>query len=295
MRDELLPSLLPAENPTGAPRERFFAFDTAESGIEPLDPPWDWSAFEKTHKTIAGYTEPPQLAVYEAEFSTLYFYDADAHAGVQWAADATRMSPGEGGATMRHFFRWALGAFGVNLIHAAAVGGALICGPSGAGKSTTSLVCALAGLPFTSDDYSLLSLENGEPRAHALYAYAKATPESLELVPEIADFAAAARRDWRGKLRLEVADRITRSQPISCVVIPVRAERSGWPDRLAPREALRRIVAANLLIFPGATRRTLTAVTELVRSVPVYELPIGPDIEGIPAAIESVATGSVPA
>jgi hypothetical protein len=282
--DQLQPGLLTGE---GEPVAELHAFDSAGTGVAPPSPPWPTEAFKGERSEIAGFNDPPQLATYDQEYATLSFYDEDAAAGVQWFRDAGSIPPWEGGAPLRNLIRWALAPHGAHMIHAASVGGALITGPGGAGKSTTSLACALAGLPFTSDDFSVITT-NSVPTAHACFAYAKATPETYELLPALEQFATAAQKDWRGKSRLKIASRITRSQEISAIVLLARAEKTGKPRKLDPPEALRRISAGNLTLMPGATSRTLAALAELVAQLPAYELAVGPDVAAIPEAIAAL-------
>jgi hypothetical protein len=285
--DELTGPLLLAEAPA-EPVAEFRVFDSAESGVMPPAPPWPPSAFQGHRGEIAGFNDYPQLATYDHEYATLSFYDADANAGVQWFRDASKMAPWEGGSTVRHLIRWALSPHDANMVHAAAVGGALICGPSGAGKSTTALACALAGLPFTSDDLVITTIEDG-PVAHAIYANARATKQTHALIPELDSTIPAESLDWRGKSRHPMGDRLVRSQALSVVVLPEQAQRSGPPRELSPADALRLVSAGNVQLMPGATTSTLSALTELLDVLPAYALPIGPDLAGAPEAIADLA------
>jgi hypothetical protein len=167
----------------------------------------------------------------------------------------------------------------VHVLHAAAAGGVLLCGMSGAGKSTTSLVCLLAGLAFTADDHCAVRITDDGVTADAIFAFARATPPTMQLLPGLADFAADEQLDWNNKRRLYVTERIERSQPINAIVLPVRAEKTGTPRELDAHEALRRLTVGNLLLMPGATGRTLAALKDLLELLPAYELPVGSDTE----------------
>jgi hypothetical protein len=285
--DELNGPLLLADEPAD-PVAEFRVFDSAESGVMPPPPPWPPSAFQGHRGEVAGYSDYPQLATYDHEHATLSFYDSDANAGVQWFRDAKKMAPWEGGSTVRHLIRWALAPHGANMVHAAAVGGALICGPSGAGKSTTALTCALAGLTFTSDDLVITTMDDG-PVAHAIYSNARATKQTHALIPELDSTIPSESLDWRGKSRHPMEDRLVRSQPISVIVLPEQAERSGPPRELPPSDALRLVSTGNVQMMPGASTSTLRTLTELLDVLPAYVLPVGPDLAGVPEAVADLA------
>ncbi len=266
------------------PAARIYAFESATSGVLPPAPPWPAESFKGPRQEIPGFTEPPRLAVYDIEHATLAYYDEDADAGVQWFRDGAEMAPGEGGAPLRNLLRWSLGAHGAHMLHLASAGGVLIGGPGGAGKSTTALNCALAGLDFTSDDFSVVTL--GErPVAHAVYSCIKVTDAALELLPGLADFGEAAGLDWRGKHRIDLRSRITRSQEVHAIVLPELAPRTGTPEPLAPAEALRRLTGGSMTVMTGAMQRSLGALRELLERLPAYTLAVGPDLERIPEVV----------
>lgn len=293
MIDTLRRGLLAAETPLSEIHAELYAFESAHSGVQPPPPPWPATAFDGRRQEIAGFTEPPLIANYSIDHASLSFWDEDARAGVQWFRDSALMAPGEGGAPMRNLLRWALAARGAHLLHCASAGGILFGGPGGAGKSTSSLSMALAGLDFTSDDFSVVTLDDDGPAAHAVYACIKATDSTLELLPELAGFGEDAGRDWRGKLRRDVRERITRSQPIHAVVLPEVAERVGVPRAVSSGEALRRLTGGSLPVMVGGMARTIAGMRALLDQVPAYSLPVGPDTENIALAVAPlVAAGS---
>lgn len=274
------------------PAARIYAFESAASGVMPPKPPWPAQSFKGPRQEIPGFTDPPQLAVYDIEHATLAYYDERANAGVQWFRDGSQMAPGEGGAPLRNLLRWSMGAHGAHMLHLATAGGVLIGGPGGAGKSTTSLNCALAGLDFTSDDFSVVTLGD-RPVSHAVYSCIKVTDATLELLPCLASFGEAAGLDWRGKHRIDLRSRITRSQEVRAIVLPELAERTGAPVPLAPAEALRRLTGGSMTVMTGAMQRSLAALRELLERLPAYTIEVGSDLERIPEVIgELGAVGS---
>jgi hypothetical protein len=288
--DQLAPGVL--EGPIGAgerPAIELWAFDGAGSGRAAPRPPWGQEDYLQREE-IAGWTQPPCLASYSNDYATLSVADTGAGLGVQWLRDATVMAPWEGGAPLRSILRWTLARHGAHLLHAAAVGngadGVLLLGSGGAGKSTTALACLQAGMALVSDDYTLVR-PGSPPTAHPAFAIAKAGPASLGLLGggDLEARAAGARLDWRGKRRLPIADVVCEALALRAIVLPRVAQRTGAPVPASGREALRTIAVSTLLQLPGDSATTLTVLRELLATLPVYTLEVGPDVAAIPAAI----------
>lgn len=263
---------------------QLYAFDTAESGVRLPPPPWPPEAFGPPRREIEGFTEGPRLAHFDNDTATLSYFDERAAAGVQWFRDAEQMAVGEGGGPLRDLLRWALADRDVNLAHLACVGGLLLGGAGGSGKSTTSLICARAGFDFTSDDFCAVDLR-GAPRASAVFAYAKATTEARDLVPEIAELGPSGGLDWRDKLRIDMSARIVPEQEVTAIVLPKVAARTGRPREIKPLAALKALSNGSFNFVHGGVQRSLTQLRELVGLLPAYELEVGPDIDAIPEAL----------
>lgn len=276
----LAPGVLTSPSGEQHADSRLFVFDSASSGVGPPQPPWPQSAFDGRREEIHGFTEPPRIAIYNLEYATLSYYDELEATGVQWFRDAAQMMPGEGGSPLRNLLRWAFGQHGAHMLHMASASGVLLGGHGGAGKSTSSLACALAGGVFTSDDFTLVTLDD-RPRAHAVYSHVKATDETLTLLPGIEELGVANGRDWNDKLRIDVSSAITRSQDVNAIVLPERATRTGRPREIAPAEALRRLTGGSLLVMTGALGRSMAAIGRLLELLPAYVLPVGPDTDRV--------------
>ncbi len=290
--DQLVPGMLEMSVAAGErPAIELWAFDTAGTGRAAPPPPWATRDYLQREE-IAGWTRPPHLASYSTEYATLSVADTAAGVGVQWLREASAMAPWEGGAPLRSILRWTLARHGVHLIHAAAVGtgadGVLLLGSGGAGKSTTALACLRAGMALVADDYTLVQ-SGAPPTAYPAFAIAKAAPASLKLLggggEDLHARAAGARVDWRGKLRLSIADVVCPSLALRAIVLPRVAERTGTPVPFSAREALRTIAVSTLLQLPGDSATTLTVLRELLATLPVYTLEVGPDVDAIPEAI----------
>lgn len=288
LTDLLRRGLLEADATVERPGAHLYAFETAASGVPAPPPPWPVEAFDGRRHEIDGFIDPPEIATFDIDHSTLNYWDERAAAGVQWFRDAASMMPGEGGAPLRNLLRWALSAQDVHLLHVASATGVLFGGPGGAGKSTSSLACALAGEPFTSDDFTAVTLGE-EPTAHAVFACIKATDETLALLDGLSEIGEHAGRDWRGKLRIDVRGTITRSQRIHAVVLPEQAERTGEPRPVDAVDALRRLTGGSLPVMVGGMAETMAGMRELLERVPSYVLPVGPDTENIAPAVAALA------
>jgi hypothetical protein len=287
--DRLAPGLLEGLVEAGdGPAIELWAFDGVGTGRSAPPPPWGPRDYLQREE-IAGWTRPPRLASYSTDYATLSVADTDAGLGIQWLRDATAMAPWEGGAPLRSILRWTLARHGVQLIHAAAVGteagGVLLLGAGGAGKSTSALACLQAGMALVSDDYTLVR-PGAVPTAHPAFAIAKAGSASLALLGGGLDArAAGARLDWRGKRRLRIADVVCDALALRAVVLPRVAQRTGAAVPCDGREALRTVAVSTLLQLPGDGATTLAVLRELLATLPVYTLEVGPDVEAIPEAI----------
>jgi hypothetical protein len=173
---------------------------------------------------------------------------------------------------------------GIPLVHAGAVGrpgaGVLLAGPSGSGKSLTALACAAAGLDYVGDDHVLVS-PGQEPAAHSVSCMGRVLRRDLERIPGVAGAVSgwSSLPDDKGAvdvLRL-AAGRVRKRLPLAAIVIP-RVSAPG-PTRLrrtSAGEALRAIAPSTLFQLPAQEPRSaMSAMAELVRTLPVYELELG--------------------
>ncbi len=215
----------------------------------------------------------------------------------------------EAGAPLRAILRWALADHGLHLVHAAGLGhdgqdgqdgrGILLTGRGGSGKSTTTALGVAQGLATVGDDYVVV-----DPSArsmHALYRTAKLDPR---LVDAHAAFAGVAARTVPP---LEVGDALVAAQkrmlwldelhptclvptlPIDAILLP-HVERDEHATHLAPAHAaaaLRALAPSTLLQLPGRGRDTLAAMRELAAAVPVHDLALGHDLDGVAPALRA--------
>ena len=273
------------------PAIELWAFDGVGSGRAAPPPPWGPQDYLQREE-IAGWTRPPRLASYSNDYATLSVADTEAGLGVHWLRDATVMAPWEGGAPLRE--------------HPALDAGAPRR-PSdprrrgrrwrrrrpAAGLWWGGQVHDRAGLPAGGDGLGLRRLHLDPARLAA------------DRVPGVRDrqgrrgiAGAVGRRRgsrcardrcpaWTGaaSCRLPIADVVCQALALRAVVLPQVAERTGTRGPVHAREALRTIAVSTLLQLPGDSATTLSVLRELLATLPVYTLEVGPDVAAIPEAI----------
>jgi hypothetical protein len=211
-----------------------------------------------------------------------------------WVPDLARVPLAELAMPFRPIVHWWSESVGLQMVHAACVGtpehgGVLLGGVSGSGKSTTALwALRSATLGFLGDDYVLVDPEALE--AFSLYTTAKIHEPDRSRVPHI--HAEIVGRQQEDKLIAFLhgpyGDRIIERLPVRAVLLPrVTAEGPAITPTSAAL-ALRRLAPSTVLQFPGADPgRVLAAVARLVRRVPCFDFPLGPDPAAVSTTIEA--------
>jgi len=172
--------------PTAAPAITLHLWDGAATGVWPPRPPFTPDDYRRYGQRAVAHDGVRSL-MYAPTSGQLFAYNRASRQGYFWAEDASQLSIYERAAPVQTLFHWALGEFGWQIVHAAAVGnasgGVLLIGSTGAGKSTTALSClAQAGLRFLSDDKCLVRLAP-QPQAFALFSSAKIKGDMLPRLP----------------------------------------------------------------------------------------------------------------
>lgn len=181
---------------------------------------------------------------------------------------------------------------GQHVMHAGAVGvagrGVLIVGPSGSGKSTLSIAASQSGLDYIGDDYVALDVQ--DLVAHGLYRIAKLAPANLaDRLPELARVARAP-VDGLDKRLLEVElSAMDRGLRIVAVVIPeVTHAAQSRLVLVSQGRALRALAPSTLLQLPGFAS-DFKVMADVVRRLPAYHLPLGPDLAGAVAELRRLS------
>jgi len=296
LADALCPALQHLACAPAPAHVRVLAFESALSGV---DLP---GGLDRAGLRRGGAGKPARVAGFVGlaeEPGLLSLYWPDAGTGVAWAESAESLSQNERAAPFRPFFRWAMPARGLYLVHAAAVcseeGAVLIVGPSGHGKSTSALACAAAGLGYIGDDYCLLGFEADVPVVHSLYSSGKVHAHNIQRLGAAGALLSAPLREGEkamGFLNASGGVRVVRKAPVRAVLIP----RTKGNPRAAiapatPAAALRALAPSSLMQVPGPADGTLAALARLVRDVPAAFIDLPDDAGQIPAAIDELLAG----
>ena len=120
--------------------------------------------------------------------STLWF-DRVERVAVYWMPDASAVPLVERGSPLLMLWAWWLADRGLQLTHAAAIGGAhgaaIIASPSGSGKSTTALACIGGPLRYLADDYCVIEPSTTNPVVHSLYCSGKVATGDEQRFPAL--------------------------------------------------------------------------------------------------------------
>jgi hypothetical protein len=276
---ERLGEALPA--PAAGPAATPVATLEAVAGV--TMPPAPWAPDDVLPgEEVRGFTEGARIAAVAPMHGTVSLYDRERGDGFFWTRSAAAMPDWECGSPLRHLLRWALADHGFALLHGAAVGvpggeGVLLLGAGGSGKSTTALACLEAGLDVVADDYCLLDEDR---TAHRLYPIGKLGPRSLALLPGLGALAGPLRGP-QGKAHVALGPRYAPAVRLRALVLPRVASRTGTPERVRGADVYRRLLASTMLQMPGRRSATLAALGGLIRALPAYELPVGPDLDAV--------------
>ncbi len=126
---------------------------------------------------------------YQIGTKTLSILDTKLNTAIFWVPDVCKIPYYERSSPLRTIFQWWAKNYGLQLLHAGAVGknkgGILLAGEGGSGKSTTALTCLDSELSYVSDDYCLVDMDS-HPYAHSVYCSAKIDREGVERFPYLA-------------------------------------------------------------------------------------------------------------
>lgn len=270
---------------------RLIIWDEASTGVAPPAPFWDEGGWA-SRGDLPALAEEGIVGAYHEHAGYLSVVDWPRRRAWVWVRDAAALPRYERAAPLRGPLSWLLSADGGQLAHAGCVatpdGAALLVGPGGVGKSTTSMACLGGGLDYLGDDYVLLRQDPASrPTAHMLYATAKLTERSLDLLPHLRPLA-----DGPGtgdeKAVLQVAG-AARAAPIVALILPRLGDgqASVWEPASSSR-ALTALAPTTLFQLPGAGRESLSRLAALVRSAPAFTLHLGRDMAGIAPAVSAI-------
>ena len=280
--------------PTASPDITLHLWDGAATGVVPPRPPFAPDDYRRYGQRAVAHDGVRSL-MHAPTSGQLFAYDRAGRQGYFWVEDAAQLSIYERAAPLQTLFHWALGEFGWQIVHAAAVGmdagGVLLIGNTGAGKSTTALSCLTGdGLRLLSDDKCLARL-GPTPQAFAVFSSGKIKADMLERLPHFREKL----RGWddhvkAGKglvfLHPDFADRLVATFPIRALVVPQVAHQAEPALRpMAPGEAFRVFGPSTVIWLPGAEAENYRFTAELIRRLPCYQLDLAQEPARNSAAI----------
>lgn len=276
-----------------SPELKIVAWDGTQSGVGMPTPPWDVGSFMTREQMWGVKGDDVQLVCEFAEGPRLSILDREARSAMHWIANGERLADYEVAAPFFRILHWWLRDRGLQLTHAAAVGGAaggiLVGGKGGSGKSTTLLACLAAGLGWIGDDYVLL--ENADaPAAHTIYNSAKLEHDHLgRTLPHLPPALTRRGHSASDKALLFLNELYPRQSvsrfPVRAVVLP---RVTGGVSRLvsvSPTAGIAAIAPSTLFQLRWVGQEDFRRIAAVIESVPNYILELGSESAAIPDVI----------
>ncbi len=300
MREALLPPFEHlAIEPSSAPELTISVFDSASTGVEPPQPRWQPIEAQPGTNPMVRLRSDGALVLAAAGTGAITAADPLAGEAVFHLPDARRISGIERAAPLREALQLLMAPRRRCMAHAGAIGrdgvGVLLVGRGGSGKSTLALGCALAGLEIVADDYVLLQTDPAI--AHAMQSTAKLTEESASLLglgpEEIGTVRFEPTLEGPPKALIEIdalaPARLRKRLRIGALVAPRVAGRiEPSLEPISAAEGLRALAPSTVFQSGAGGAATLSALGELVREVPSYELELSTDAAANAAAIDGL-------
>lgn len=276
-----------------APAATIHLWDSASTGVAMIPAPAPRSSLTDRGDIWGFGSRTYRSAFHWSEFSVCVF-DASARVGAYWVQDTADLPYWAKSSPLRTHFHWLLEDYGLQLVHAAAIGvadlgAALITGKGGVGKSTTALSGLAAGMTYLGDDYVVVGLDP-QPMVYSLYSTAKLEPRQAKLFPELAKLAGGPPPKEGEKAVMYLhparADQIVPSAPLKWILTPRfgEAEATGF-EPISDIDLHRAATFTTLAQLPHAGLKTHAFIGDLVRRTPRARLVLGRDVHAVPQAI----------
>lgn len=298
LRDRLTPVLSHLRaTPPFTPELTICHFDSEATGVEP--PPFDWSYYPDLYTDdyggqgeIAGMNDARHSVIHQQFSEELYALDRKRGLAIHWVASAKRLPYYSGAFSLRVPLHLWTRDKDIQLLHAGAVGtesaAVLLIGVSGAGKSTTSLACLDGGLRYLGDDYAAVELGDA-PMVHSLYSVAKLNEDNLFRFPRLAEQIVNRDRATGEKavILIDPSRTSAHALPLKAILMPKVTNKPF--TRIVPgsrAHALKAVAPTTLHQVIAHKTLTFEKLSRLVRTVPVYTIETGSDLNAIPRTIE---------
>lgn len=286
---------------TGLIDGEFLLWDEAASGVALPSSPW------RETPLIPGITLalPPGAEAYRfcpsPENDTFLFINRVSGRAALWVRDARRLPFYQLASPLLLPIHWWTSSRGLRAIHAGCVatttGAALIAGPSGAGKSTTSLLCAVSGLDYLSDDYCLVR-PGPQATAYSLFNNAKLHRDQFARFPALAPLAVQPPPGSPDKpivfFHQHHPERVRLSAPLRVVILPVVSGReTTTASRIPALAALSTLASSSIAQLPqDSAAPLLLELASLAHRLPCYRLDLGTRLDEIAPCVRSLITAS---
>ncbi|MGC2183810.1 MAG: hypothetical protein WA637_11050 [Terriglobales bacterium] len=277
---------------TGEPDLTVHFFDDRSTGATMPPAPWAPECHGQ-RGVIHGYNDDRFFTTYEIGIDILQMFDAGQNRAIYWVRDYEWIPYWENSFPMRSILHWRFRNEPLQAVHAGAVGtasgGVLIAGKSGSGKSTSTLACLTSGMLYAGDDYVLLDVA-GEPYVHSLYSTAKLVADNCDRFPQLRPLVSNSDKLDEQKaliyLREHFPASVVRGFPLRAILLPrVTGTRNTRVVKAGTMDAYRAIAPTTLLHLTRATEEAARKIGTLCRSLPVYWLEAGTELEQIPQVI----------
>lgn len=250
-----------------------------------------------TRRGIRRYDDGRFFAAVFPGINILNILDTKRNLALYCLRDPSQFPSYQLGSPLLTLLHWGMRNYGLQLIHAAAVGtsslgAVLIVGKGGVGKSTIALTCLNSELAYISDDYCLLGLHPA-PYAYNLYNTGKLDRDHIQRFPHMVRINNSLDYVDDGKkiffIHSLFPKKIVKSVPIRAILVPFI---TGQPEtkvtHTSASEALKALALSTMYQLSGKEHEALKPMIKLVNQVPCYEMELGTDLTAIPGVIISL-------
>ena len=233
---------------------------------------------------------------YQIGTKTLSMLDTKSNTAIFFVPDFGKIPYYDMAKPLRAIVQWWAAQFGLQLLHAGAVGnskaGILLVGGSGSGKSTTALACLDSELSYVSDDFCLVSMDS-DPYAHSVYCSAAIDRGTVQRFPHLVSAIEHDEGLCEEKVILFLnkhwPKKISLGFSVRSLLVPriTNAEKTSLTPA-SPRSAFMALAPSTIVQLRGAGQEDLTLMAELTRRIPSFFLELGQDVGNIPDIIFDV-------
>lgn len=299
----LIPKLTPAlahweVETDDTPDMTVYLWDDASTGTKMPPPPWLGYATYMPRGDIRGYNTQRIHTAFQMGSDVLCTMDKIQKRAIYWTRNAEHLPQWEMGSPLRIILHWWLQQYGLQFVHAGAIGmpegGVLLVGKGGSGKSTTALTCLNSDLCYVSDDYCLIS-SNPTPMAYNLYNTGKVREDNIHRVPHLKQFISNVDRLDQEKalffLNEVMPQKLVSNFSLKAVLIPRVTDKSV--TKLTPASTtagLSALMISSMKQLAGAGPAAVQVMKSLVEQIPSFHLELGTDLKQIPETISELLT-----